>query len=121
CSHADFAISVRPRSKAKTVIRSDAMTNEKRFPEILFWAFCLIVFSKIVWYDIRVYWPAADRRDIMTTFYTGWIAAQGLVYLPILVQLLRQFRPAVLVFVAAVTPYLLLGALEGRINVFLFG
>ncbi|HEU4987516.1 MAG TPA: hypothetical protein VFT89_10670, partial [Rhizobiaceae bacterium] len=97
------------------------MTNEKKFSEILFWAFCLVVFSKIVWYDVRVYWPAADRRDIMTSLYAGWIAAQGLVYLPILFPLLKQLRPAVLVFVGTVAPYLLLGALDGRINLFLIG
>src|SRR5690606_16973450 len=77
--------------------------------------------SKIVWYDVRVYWPAADRRDLMTNFYAGWIAAQCLVYLPILFPLLKQFRPAVLVFVGTVAPYLLLGALDGRINLFLIG
>src|SRR5690606_23384751 len=36
-------------------------------------------------------------------------------------QLLRQMRPAVLLFILAIAPYLLLGLIEGRLNILLLG
>ena len=49
-----------------------------RFSRSVFWAFCLVVFSKIVWYDLRVYVPEDGRRDFMTTCFAIWILAHRL-------------------------------------------
>lgn len=93
----------------------------RRQSVVIFWLFCFVVFSKIGWYDLRVYAEPGDRREITTSLYAVWVVAQGFVYLPIVFQLLRQFRPAVWFFVLAVAPYLVLGLIDGRFNLFLVG
>jgi hypothetical protein len=92
-----------------------------RLPHIIFWIFSVVVFSKIAWYDLRVYLPPEVRREFMTACFAVWVFAHGAVYLPVALPMLRQFNRVALAWVVAVIPYFAMGILEGRVNVFLLG
>lgn len=93
-------------------------------PKLLFSAFCFIVFSKIVWYDLRVYWPAAEHRDVTTAGFMVWIILQlivyGVAFRPIARETRRNWRPLA-IWVGLVSPYFLIGALQGRFGLFYVG
>lgn len=96
------------------------MASPKLYAAI-FWAFWIVVFSKVGWYDLRVYMHPDARRAFVTLSFAIWIVALGLVCLPIAIPLLRQFNRVIVFWIAAVSPYLVLGLVESRANTFLLG
>lgn len=83
----------------------------------LFVLFCSIVFSKIVWYDIRVYIPAAERRAFLTDGHLLWILAQYACFAVMALPLLRVARDlwrVIAFWVAMLVPYFVIGLLDDR-------
>ena len=91
---------------------------------ILFIIGCIIIFSKIVWYDLRVYADVADRRGLLTSLHASWLVAQIALYLVLarsLLSTLHRVWPALALWFALVAPFFVVGLIEGRLNVFYIG
>lgn len=88
----------------------------ERFASTLFWLFCFVIFSKLIWYHATVYLPFDARRDYQVIAHTAWIIAQALVYLPIAAQLTREVNRVVAFWVILAAPYLLVGVWSGQLT-----
>jgi hypothetical protein len=92
------------------------LDKREKYYTVLFWVFCFVLFAKIGWYDLRAYLPLDERRQFITLSFAGWVIAQGLVWLPVSIQMLRSFNFAAALWCAFIAPYFILGMLNGNVN-----
>lgn len=92
------------------------LDKREKYYTVLFWVFCFVLFAKIGWYDLRSYLPLDERRQFITLSFAGWVIAQGLVWLPVSIQMLRSFNFAAALWCAFIAPYFILGILNGNVN-----
>ncbi|GEM_PF-2253960 len=89
------------------------MQNEKadhlQFDRSVFVLFCAIVFSKVVWYDLRVYFETPDRRDVLTMMYLAWVLAQFFCCLTLTRKLLKHISAPFLIWASIVLIYFMVG------------
>lgn len=96
--------------------------TDPRTAKVLFWVACLVIFSKIVWYDLGSYYPLSeDRRAFSTICHAAWIIAQFAIFLTVLPKLFRQISAPVIFWTLAAMPYFILGLVYGRFGVFFIG
>jgi hypothetical protein len=92
------------------------LDKREKYYTVLFWVFCFVLFAKIGWYDLRAYLPLDERRQFITLSFVGWVIAQGLVWLPVSIQMLRSFNFVAALWCAFIAPYFILGILNGNTN-----
>lgn len=95
---------------------------QSRTARTLFWVSCLLIFSKIIWYDLGAYYTiSGERRIFLTLWHSVWIVAQFSLFLALLPKLFRRISAPALFWALAVAPYFILGILYGRFGVYFIG
>ena len=88
-----------------------------RFATAVFWTFCFVLFSKIGWYDLRVYMDPDQRREFMRLAFAVWVLAQGAVWLPVARPMLRQFNWLAALWFLLISPYFIIGIINGNFGI----
>lgn len=94
------------------------MHSNDRPVRVMLWLFCIIVLSKILWYDLRDVLLPSDRREFLTAAQIFWVVLQAFLMLFCYRSLLRNITTPAFIWAAISAPYFFVGIFSNGFNAF---